>query len=164
MYLKQLILILLLSAGLAAYVAADPDAGAWPQWGGPARDFTATAAELAATWREEGPRQLWRRELGDDGYSGIVAAGGRLYTMARRGDDEVVMALDAATGESVWEFAEAVATQRTTETAEDFAATDPDPSPLSRPRRLRGGRWRLAAVGRSGTRLHRCGAGACRLG
>ncbi len=108
MYLKQLILILLLSAGLAAYVAADPDAGAWPQWGGPARDFTATAAELAATWPEEGPKQLWRRELGDDGYSGIVAAGGRLYTMARRGDDEVVMALDAATGESVWEFAEAV--------------------------------------------------------
>ncbi len=108
MPLKRTILIALLLAGLASSAAADPGGGAWPQWGGPARDFTAEAAELVTEWGEDGPKQLWRSELGDDGYSGIVAAGGRLYTMARRGDDEVVMAIDASTGESVWEYAEAV--------------------------------------------------------
>ena len=35
----------------------------------------------------------------------IVAAAGRLYTMVRRGDDEVVVAIDAASGGTVWEKA-----------------------------------------------------------
>ncbi len=103
---KRWILIPLLSAGLAASAAAESEP--WTQWGGPARDFTVAAPELAPEWPEAGPKQLWQRELGDDGYSGIVAAGGRLYTMARRGDDEVIMAIEAATGKSVWERAEAV--------------------------------------------------------
>jgi outer membrane protein assembly factor BamB len=76
---------------------------AWPQWGGPAQDFHAPAGTLAAAWPEGGPRQLWSRPLGD-GYSAIVAEGGRLYTMYRDGEDEVVVCLDAATGETVWEY------------------------------------------------------------
>ncbi len=103
---KRLILIPLLAAGLAASTVAEPDD--WQQWGGPARDFTVAATQLAPTWPEDGPKEIWSRKLGDDGYSGIVAAGGRLYTMARRGDDEVMMAIDPATGETVWERAETV--------------------------------------------------------
>lgn len=100
----------LLLAGLATAAAADPTprtaaTDAWPQWGGPARDFTAAAGELATAWPEGGPKELWQRQLGDDGYSGIVAASGRLYTMFRRGEDEVVVAIDAANGETVWEQA-----------------------------------------------------------
>lgn len=37
------------------------------------------------------------------GYSGILYEGGRLYTMDRQGAQEVVMALDAATGSTLWE-------------------------------------------------------------
>ena len=105
--MRRLMLIPFLSAGLAAAAAAEPGVS-WPQWGGPERDFTARPAELATAWGEDGPKQLWRRELGDDGYSGIVAAAGRLFTMARRGENEVVLAIDAASGETVWEWAEAV--------------------------------------------------------
>lgn len=79
-------------------------AGDWPQWGGPRRDFVSDAKGLAATWSEGGPRRVWTRELGE-GYSAIAAAGGRLYTMTRRGAREVVVALDAETGKTVWEFA-----------------------------------------------------------
>lgn len=78
----------------------------WPQWGGPHRDFTSDATGLAAAWPEGGPPRLWRRELGD-GYSAIVAAAGVLYTMFRRGDDDVTVALDAATGATRWESAAA---------------------------------------------------------
>ncbi len=137
---KHRILILLFLTALAAAPAAsaEPGAGAWPQWGGPARDFTAPPAELAATWPAAGPKQLWRRELGDDGYSGIVADGGRLYTMARRGDDEVVMAIDAATGETVWEYAEAVPLDA------EAMRLDYGPGPMSTPA-IAGGR--LITVG-----------------
>jgi outer membrane protein assembly factor BamB len=74
----------------------------WTQWGGPRRDFTVEAARLAASWPEAGPRQIWRRELGD-GYSTILVDAGVLFTMYRRGDDEFTVALRAADGKTMWE-------------------------------------------------------------
>lgn len=74
----------------------------WPQWGGPNRDFHSPATGLAEEWPEAGPKRIWERELGA-GYSSIVADGGRLFTMYRSGDDEVVVALNAETGATDWE-------------------------------------------------------------
>ncbi len=74
----------------------------WKQWGGPNQDFTVDAKGLAATWPETGPKQLWKRELGD-GYSAILADGGRLYTMYRGSDKEIVIAMDGKTGKTIWE-------------------------------------------------------------
>jgi outer membrane protein assembly factor BamB len=82
-----------------ALVGAD-----WPQFGGPQRNFAAAPAALAATWPVEGPRALWRRPLGE-GYSAISVASSRLFTMYRRGEQEVVVALEAATGATAWEHA-----------------------------------------------------------
>ena len=81
----------------------------WPQWGGPHGDFKADSSGLADAWPDGGPKQLWSRDLGD-GYSSIASDGTRLYTMYRPTDeeknktDEVVVALDPASGETIWEF------------------------------------------------------------
>jgi outer membrane protein assembly factor BamB len=85
---------------------SNPLAADWPQWAGPDRDFTAPDADLADSWPAEGPRQLWSRELGV-GYSGIVVADGTLYTMYRKNRTDAIeytVALDAATGKTIWEF------------------------------------------------------------
>lgn len=74
----------------------------WPQWGGIEGNFTSTCANLAPSWPPGGPPQLWRRPLGN-GYSAIVSDGTTLYTMARKGEDESVVALDRRTGDTVWE-------------------------------------------------------------
>ncbi len=74
----------------------------WPQFGGPNRDFTVHSVKLADSWPEDGPKALWKRELGD-GYSTIVADGGLLYTMYRTDDNEFTVALRKETGETVWE-------------------------------------------------------------
>ncbi|MBU0638689.1 MAG: PQQ-like beta-propeller repeat protein [Planctomycetes bacterium] len=74
----------------------------WPQWGGPGRDFSIEATDLADSWPEDGPPQLWRRELGE-GYSSIVVDDGRLYTMYRQGRREYTVALNARTGQTIWE-------------------------------------------------------------
>lgn len=74
----------------------------WPQWGGPNRDFMVPAKNLAEKWPDEGPKRLWKRELGD-GYSTIVADGDLLFTMYRAGEDEFAVALDANSGKTVWE-------------------------------------------------------------
>ncbi len=83
---------------------AQTSRASWPQWGGPSRNFHVESASIARTWPESGPRQLWRRPLGE-GYSTILVEGGTLVTMYRRGDTEVVIALDAATGATKWEHA-----------------------------------------------------------
>ena len=93
-----------LCLSVACVASAAAQANDWPQWGGPQRNFVSGAKGLAAAWPEGGPRRLWSRELGE-GYSAIAAEGERLYTMYRRGNQDVVVALDAATGKTVWEYA-----------------------------------------------------------
>jgi outer membrane protein assembly factor BamB len=60
------------------------------------------AKGLAASWPAPGPRQLWSRDLGE-GYAGIVVDGDRLVTMYRSGEQDIVVALDAQTGKTLWE-------------------------------------------------------------
>jgi outer membrane protein assembly factor BamB len=74
----------------------------WPRWGGPGGDFKVVVAGLAESWPEDGPPVLWRRPLGA-GYSAIAAVAGTLYTIYRDGEDDVVIALRADDGETVWE-------------------------------------------------------------
>jgi outer membrane protein assembly factor BamB len=84
----------------------------WPQWGGPHRNFIVGDAGLAAAWPESGPPLLWSRPLGT-GHSAIVVDDGRIYTMYRVGNgrarqgpweaEEIVIAMDASTGKTIWE-------------------------------------------------------------
>src|SRR5215475_2178100 len=74
----------------------------WTQWGGPQRNFKADAKGLAGSWPAAGPKRLWSRDLGE-GYSGIAASNGTLYTMTRKGGQEIVVAMAADTGKTVWE-------------------------------------------------------------
>lgn len=89
-------------SALLGFLLTTSASAQWPQWGGPQRDFRSPAAGLAEAWPERGPEKLWERALGP-GYSSIVSEDGRLYTMFRSGEDEVVLALEAATGATVWE-------------------------------------------------------------
>jgi len=91
-------------AAVAMGAAARTTIAQWPQWGGPNRDFKADCLGLASGWPQEGPRRVWSRELGE-GYSAISVDDGALYTMYRRGDEEVVICLDAGTGKTLWEYA-----------------------------------------------------------
>jgi outer membrane protein assembly factor BamB len=91
----------------ALLTAAAAEAGSleWPQFAGPHRDFTSDAKGLANTWPRSGPTRLWSRDLGE-GYSGIAVDGAVLYTMYRRGSQEITLAAATSTGKSIWEHAE----------------------------------------------------------
>ena len=92
-------------AALSVWAAGiSPLQADWSQWGGPSRDFVAAADAAAIGWSRGAPRELWRRPLGP-GYSGIVGDGERLYTMTRRGEDELVVALSPVDGSTLWESA-----------------------------------------------------------
>jgi len=103
--LLPLVLILLFLLFLAPALGAEAASNDWPQFRGRHRDGVSPAAGLLQAWPEAGPRELWRRPIGE-GYSSVAAVAGRLYTMyaATVGDAqlEVAAAFDAATGEELW--------------------------------------------------------------
>ncbi len=74
----------------------------WPQWGGVDRNFTVKTKGLADKWPATGPKRLWNRPLGE-GHSAILVDGNALYTMYSLGEEEVVIALEAKTGKTIWE-------------------------------------------------------------
>jgi outer membrane protein assembly factor BamB len=71
----------------------------WPQWRGPARDG-AGAFSVPASWPES-LQQKWRVEVGL-GYATPILVGNRIYIFTRQGEDEVMQALDATSGKSIW--------------------------------------------------------------
>jgi hypothetical protein len=73
----------------------------YTQWRGQSRDGSASSFTEPGSWPET-LTQRWRAEVGL-GYATPLVVGDRLYVFSRRGDNEVMSALDAATGKSVWE-------------------------------------------------------------
>ena len=89
-------------AMLAAAAALPASAQDWPQWRGPDRDGAASF-ETPATWPGS-LEQRWQVEVGF-GYATPVLVGDRIYMFSRQDDEEVMSALDAGTGETVWRTA-----------------------------------------------------------
>jgi outer membrane protein assembly factor BamB len=73
----------------------------WNQWRGPARDGSVTAASTPNAWPTAW-RRLWRTDVGE-GYSSPVVAGGRVFVHGRRDPEELVSAIDIASGKVQWQ-------------------------------------------------------------
>jgi outer membrane protein assembly factor BamB len=80
--------------------------GDWPELRGPQRDGTSRETGLVDRWSHAGENLLWRAPYG--GRSAPIVMGNRVYVQnpSGRGDrlQERVMALDANTGNVVWEY------------------------------------------------------------
>jgi outer membrane protein assembly factor BamB len=98
-------------ADVTAAAATDSSAAAsaaaagveWPQWRGPNRDGVVAGAAAPAAWPKE-LKEQWRVTVGV-GHSSPVVSEGRVYQFARQGEEEVLIALDAATGKELWKTA-----------------------------------------------------------
>lgn len=84
-------------AALPSVFAAD-----WKEWRGPKRDDHSPDTGLLKQWPADGPKRVWLNENIGLGYAGCAVVGNRLFTMGLRGDQEMLLALDAATGKELW--------------------------------------------------------------
>ena len=110
---EMTVVLLILCALTIAVGTKAQEATTWSQWGGPHRNFITDATGLADSWPESGPPVQWSRTLGT-GHSAIISGDDRLYTMYRVGNgqgregpwesEETVVALNAQTGETLWEY------------------------------------------------------------
>ena len=94
--MKRPLITAILLAGFTITVSASQ----WPQWRGPNRDGVVAKANVPAAWPEKlAPK--WKQTVGE-GYASPVVGDGRVYVHSRQDPDEVVTALDLATGKPVW--------------------------------------------------------------
>ena len=119
-------------------VASGAAAQDWPQWRGPNRDGV-TSFQVPGTW-PDGLTEQWKVEVGS-GYATPLLVGDHLYLYARQQDDEVMLALDPESGETIWRSAYAAPFEMNPATAPH------GPGPKSTPAYADG---RLFALGMTG--------------
>jgi outer membrane protein assembly factor BamB len=109
------------------------------QWRGANRDGVVTGFTAPATW----PEQLTKRWTVDVGlgYSTPIVVGNRVYAFGRQGADEVMTAIDAASGKVLWRTAYPAAFEMSS------AAKSHGPGPKATPVFFNG---RLYAIGMAG--------------
>jgi outer membrane protein assembly factor BamB len=93
-------LALLLLSGAPVATQSPQD---WWQWRGPSRDGRSLETGLLQQWPAGGPPLAWKAAGAGTGYSSMVSAGGRVYTLGARGGAEYVVAFDLASGKKLWE-------------------------------------------------------------
>jgi outer membrane protein assembly factor BamB len=75
----------------------------WPQFLGPAATGVSAETGLLDKWPTNGVPVVWQKEIGT-GYGAPSIRGDLLVFHHRRGDEEIVEALDKLTGKSVWHY------------------------------------------------------------
>ena len=73
----------------------------WPHWLGPTRD----GVSIEKNWKNNLENLQWKKKIGT-GFSSVVVADGRLFTIGHDGKKrdgmETVSCLDAETGQRIW--------------------------------------------------------------
>src|SRR5205085_11139099 len=92
--------VLMVSAAAAVAQNSPQD---YPQWRGQNRDGAASAFAEPKAWPDKLTRR-WKISVGE-GYATPIVVGETVYSFTRRDGNEVLMALDAATGKIVWQTA-----------------------------------------------------------
>ena len=92
-----------IAGAFLSFVLLPPASAEWNQWLGPNRDGKSPETGLLAAWPESGPKQVWQIESLGAGFSSLAVAGGKLFTQGVKNGKQFLIALDAETGETVWE-------------------------------------------------------------
>ena len=78
-----------------------PVSAGWPQWRGPRRDGVVHVPDLLTEWADDGPPKRWQTRIGI-GYSSFAVKDGRLYSLFKKAEWEVVACWRVEDGKEVW--------------------------------------------------------------
>ncbi len=111
--MKPTVFIITVHTALACTVfALRCQAADWPNWRGPDRNGISQEIGWSHDWPGEGPRVIWRVNVGT-GFSSMAVADGKVYTMGNTGgkhlkkkelQEDIVYCFDAESGKPVWQF------------------------------------------------------------
>jgi outer membrane protein assembly factor BamB len=89
-------------------VAAASIGGDWPAYLGPDQTASSSETGLARSWPQEGPKILWKIDVGA-GFAAPVVSGGEVFFLDRGGPDkkeqDILRCLNLADGQEKWRVA-----------------------------------------------------------
>ena len=89
---------------LLAFLPLLASAADWPQFLGPSRNAVSDETALVRSFPKDGPPILWEKQL-DVGFGGCAVVGDEVFVIDRvRSESDILLCLDAATGEEKWRF------------------------------------------------------------
>lgn len=137
--MRRAAIVIALIVGLTIVNEARQAATDVTQWRGPNRDGVVTGFTAPASWPEQ-LAERWKIDVGL-GYATPLVVGNRVFAFARQGDEEVMSAIDAASGKVLWRTAYAASFEMSS------AAKAHGPGPKSTPVYFNG---RIYAIGMTG--------------
>jgi outer membrane protein assembly factor BamB len=75
----------------------------WPHWRGPNHNGISTETGWQAVWPPQGPKRLWKAEVGT-GFASVSVSDGRVFTVGNASNQDTVYCFDAVSGEEVWRY------------------------------------------------------------
>src|ERR1700752_3927412 len=100
---SRIVLASIVVLALGSAVVGQAQTPEWPQWRGPNRDGVVPSFTEPRPWPEQLTRR-WKIDVGT-GYATPLIAGNRVYIFSRQGEEEVMQALDAGSGKTLWRTA-----------------------------------------------------------
>jgi outer membrane protein assembly factor BamB len=84
--------------GLLIFAARADD---WPYYRGPQHNGTSKEKGWSDQWPDQGPKAVWKGTVGL-GFSSMVVADGRFYSVGHANDSDTIYCLDAENGKELW--------------------------------------------------------------
>jgi outer membrane protein assembly factor BamB len=97
-------LVVICLAPAFGQTAKTTETGEWPQFLGPHRNGLSAETNLLESWPAGGPSEIWRAK-GGVGMAGLAISRGRLVTLVQTEGQQRLIALDAQSGEPLWQTA-----------------------------------------------------------
>lgn len=91
------LVLLVITCSLASSLVG----GDWPHWRGPNRDGISAESDWQDRWTDDGPPVAWRAKVGL-GFSSLVIADGRVFTMGHENEKDRIFCFDVETGKEQW--------------------------------------------------------------
>ncbi len=73
----------------------------WSRWRGPEGNGISKETGWSAQWPADGPKRLWKANVGI-GFASFSVANGRVYTTGNKDDTDTIFCFDANTGKEIW--------------------------------------------------------------
>src|SRR5437762_10515258 len=73
----------------------------WPRWRGPDLNGISKESGWTTSWPAEGPKQLWKAQVGI-GFSSVTVANGRVFTIGNSNETDTIFCFEESSGKELW--------------------------------------------------------------
>ncbi|MGI8981392.1 MAG: PQQ-binding-like beta-propeller repeat protein [Pirellulaceae bacterium] len=81
---------------------AEAQKGEWSRWRGPNGDAISAEKGLLTEWPKEGPPLAWQSKGFGNGFSSVAVAGGKIFTLGKKGGKTEMIAANVKDGKIHW--------------------------------------------------------------